>query len=246
MALYLQYGNYRHLLGEVDLSVQRQTRFSEAERPIEEQVSWTISARAEGDTLPLLLAELVKVNLAYQARNQYPVARLLSETGAVVHELNGPRSIAGIKVVQPPSFGSGRGAEFTTYANYTVRLEAEFFVGDPATALVSFQESLSFGGGHPERGLLTLSAGRPVEFVSARQTPYRCTQSIRAVGLTAYPTWAVRPAFSLALLEGPDHPATFDSPRARNSRDTHFGLSKTFRFASATPLVGVPRPFPRS
>lgn len=246
MALTLRFGSFTHELGEVTLGVARETTFNAADQPIEERVSWTIAARAEGDDLTALLGKLVQVDLAYRARNRYAVAQLYdTSSGLVCHELNGPRSISGVRVVQPPSFPDGRGAEFTTYRNYAVRLEAEFFVTAPAAALVEFDETLAFSGGGPLRDLIVLTSGPPVEYVSAAQTPYECVQTTRAVGLGDYPVGLLVPAFSPALLVGADHPVTFASPRPRGLTNTHYSCQKTWRFRSAVPLVALPRPFPR-
>lgn len=245
MALTLKFGTYSHAVGEAAVRINTSAQFDRANRPVKLTTTWDITARAEGTDQSDLFTNLARAVRAYDTRNQRVSARLVTDAGVVTHELNGPRSIGGIRIEQPPSYPNADGAQLTTYRDYVVRLAADYFVGNPARLVVAFTETLSFEGGTPDRGVIELSNGPPVDYISVAQTAYRCTQSGSAVGYTAYPLWLVRPAFPPALFEGRQPPVVYTAPEAEGGANVNFGLQWSYRFASARPLVGLPRVFPR-
>ena len=245
MALTLKFGSYSHALGEASVRINTSCQFDRSNRPIKLTTTWDIAARAEGTDTDDLLTNLAKAVRGYDARNQRVSARLETAGGVICHELNGPRSIGGIRIEQPPSFPDATGAQLTTYRDYSVRLAADYFVGNPARMVVSFNETLSFEGGGPDRGMIEVTTGPPLDYLTIRQTAFRCAQSGNAVGFTAYPVWLLRPAFPIAFFEGRQPPVVYAAPEAEGGADINFGLSWSYRFVSNRPLAALPRPFPR-
>lgn len=238
--MILTYGNYAHLPGECAVAINRRTAFSDTGIPYRETVQWTIEGRVEADTPAGVWAELARLEAAYRVPNR--AARLVHADGFVAHQLLPLGSLSGVKVVQPPSFPNGTGAEYSTFRNYQIVLEAEYPVGNPNTLLRSWTETLTFRGGGPDRRLVETVDGPPVEYLAKRRTVFRCTQSGTAVGFLAYPPPAAvaRPLFPAAL-EGAEHPVTYGSPRSDGPRLVDWPISWSYSFASAVPFVGLPR-----
>lgn len=239
--LTLRYGAYSHLPGECAVRINQQVVYDEQTGiPHQLLVSWDVEGRVEADTPAGVAVQVRRLEAAYS--RPFLTARLLHADGFVAHELSGAGSLSGVRVVQPPSYPNAQGAEFSTYRNYVLRLECKYPVGDPNTALRSWQETLTFSGGRPARGIITCASGPPVPYISAAYTPYRVTQSGSAVGYLGYPPLSlVVPLFGYDLLEGEGDPITFGSPRSDGRRLVDWPISWTFRFVSAAPLVGRPR-----
>jgi hypothetical protein len=240
----LRYGNFWHDPGEVELSINRQTAFSQTGIPFEEEITWTIRGQLIGDTTAEVLTAIRRLEAAY-SRSFFPAA-LVDATGRVCHALQNAGSISGVRVVQPPSFPTGSGAELTTFRNYTIVLSATYPLivqGNGGFIYRSFRETLRTWGGLPDRRMITTVNSLPVPYVSAKRTPFRATQSGTAVGYLGYPP-VPPPIFGFALLDGPDHPVESSGPTTQNGRFTDFGVSWSYSFVSATPLVGRPNAAP--
>lgn len=236
--LTLYYGAYAHLPGENTVVIGRRSEFSAEEIPYQEIVTWTITGRVEGDDPAAVRLELLRLEAAYRKHNQ--PARLVHSDGTVCHSLTGAGSLTGVKVVSLPSFPRADGAEYTTYRNYTIQLECKFLIGNPNTAVRSWTETLTFRGGRPRRGVIETADGDPIEYVSAKRTAYRCTQSGQAVGFLQYPAGAAVPLFPLDLLEESET-VSFGSAKLDGNRLVDWPVSWNFNFVSAAPLRALPR-----
>lgn len=232
----LRYGSYWHGTGEVAVSIDRQAVESALGVPYEVVHTWTVRGRLLGDTTAQVVAQLALLERAYAA--WFRDAVLVDANGLACHALLNAGSTTGVKVVKPPSYPTGEGAELATYRDYTVVLQAAYPVsGRPVYR--SFRESVRLWGGLPNRRMVETLNSAPVEYVSGRRTPYRAAQSGTAVGYFDWPP-VPAPLFGAGLLEGPDHPAEFASPEFREGRQTDFAVSWSYQFVSATPLVGRP------
>jgi hypothetical protein len=99
--------------------------------------------------------------------------------------VNGMRSsdtLNGVRVVTPPSFPEGRGAEFSTYRHYHLALEAEFpydLDGD----LLSWTQNLSYRGtGGPVWKYQEYLNGPPVQQILQQYSVCHVTQHGSATG----------------------------------------------------------------
>lgn len=232
----LRYGNYWHAHGEVEVSISRQTVFSNLGVPYEEEHTWTVRGQLLGDTTAEVVAAIRRLGVAY-ARPFLPAA-LVDANGLVCHALPNAGSTSGVRVIQPPSFPEGGGAELSTFRNYTLVLSATYPVS-ARPVYRSFRETLRTWGGLPDRRMTTTVNTAPVEYVSARRTPYRAVQSGSAVGFSGPPP-IPGPIFGFALLDGPDHPRQSEGPTVQDGRLTDWAESWSYSFVSATPLVGRP------
>ncbi len=143
-----------------------------------------------------------------------------------------------------PVFPKGKGAEYSTFRNYTIVLEAERL--DAGATVVGWHEVLSFQGGGALVAFLEPINGQPQKQLLKQATTYRASQSGEAVGRTSYPAPAV-PMWPGSELARPAR----DSLRAAAARGppgspfyTQFKVSWNYRFEDAGPLVGLPTAWP--
>lgn len=236
--MYAKYGTYRHELGEHTFTVLREAIPSPAGDTWAIRETWNINGvltntSGNPNTLDTKVAALIA---AYGQDNQDLAIILPDGTRSQSHRLLNSDTIGGVRVVRPPSFPKGEGAEGVTYRTFTVTLEA--IKPTVATHLVlSFEETVSWSGGGPEFGYLYPAIGAPVRQQLRRQTTYKATQSGRAVGLSRYPT-VPRPIWPMARLRPEETPITKRSPRRVGGSYIEYEISWNYQFESASKLVG--------
>jgi len=237
--IYLEYGDYTHSLGEAAVTIASEALRDGMGEVYGHQVTWTIdgmlSVQTDQDDL---LAALEELEEAYSSENQD--VKLVTADGTVAHSLLTADCLGGTKIITPPSFPQGKGAELGTFRNYRIVITGEKIL-DPSdlTILLSFEETVEAAGGGPVYGHIETLSGRPVKQLLRRQSLYRATQVGRAVGLRAYPTApaAIWPAALVQLGSSVKR-----SPR-RVSTGNYKGyeVSWQYQFESATQLNGNPR-----
>jgi hypothetical protein len=144
----------------------------------------------------------------------------------------------------PPSFPEGRGAEYSTFRNYTIVLEAE--VLDTSATIVNWHEVLSFQGGGPQFAFLETINGPPQKQLLKQFTTFRATQAGEATGHLGYPVAAAPlwPAaehttsrqirYELPKRAGPPGSPTY----------TQYRVTWSYSYEDAGPLVGLPTAWP--
>jgi hypothetical protein len=161
-----------------------------------------------------------------------------------VHYLQSARAAGGTRVTKPPDFPLGAGAEYSTFRNFALAVEADFL--DSSIGLVSWTESLSFSGGGPQFGYLLTLNGPPQKQLLRQQTTYKATQQGEAVGLSAYPT-APNPIWPADEHSDQRHVSQVLPERTGPGPTAvyhHFKTRWSYVFESAAPLVGVPTAWP--
>jgi hypothetical protein len=147
-------------------------------------------------------------------------------------------SLSGVIVVDGPRFPGQRGTgEYATRRAFTFSLMAEYVITPARTALVSFSEALDFSGGLPMYVMCRAITTLPQRQQTYQFTEYTCTQTGQAVGLLAYPT-VPGPMFPQFLKEAPRIKRA--SPDRTGATYRNYGVTWSYTFESATPLVGVP------
>ena len=235
--MYIQYGNYRHDAGEVELSIERETLYLESQIPWAYRHRWTLSGVLVGSGQDDIDAKVRRLEAAYAVPRQDLV--LYRTSGAPTRLVlldNG--SVDGVRVTSPPSYPSNRGAAYVTHLPYRITLEAEYPVDAAMSSdVVTFKETLQRSGGGPQRVVLETLETPPV-FQQGRLYPaYRVTQIGEAVGLFAYPQippplWPDKQLRPVQITQG--------SPQTRGNRWVNWPISWSYEFASAQPLLGRP------
>jgi hypothetical protein len=147
-------------------------------------------------------------------------------------------------VIAPPSFPRGQGAEYSTFRNYTIALEAEWLA--PQATLLAWQETIRFQGGGPRFAYLEPINGQPVKQLLKQATTFKATQSGEAVGYAAYPLPA------LPIWPDAEHTdrreIRYELPRRMgppgNPTYTQFKVSWSYSFEDSGPLLGLPTAWP--
>ncbi len=241
--MYLKYGNYQHAANEVSVVISKQGLFSEAgiARGVRER--WDIQGRLQAGDQASLSAAMDALAAAYAIQGQ-DVGFYFDDGAASSHRIVSRNADGGVRVVVPPSFPQGKGAEYSTFRTYSLAVEADLL--DYQAGLLSWTESLSFQGGGPRFGFLQPVNGLPQKQLLVQSTTYRAAQSGSATGYFAYPTppapiWPeaehvdqreVR--YELPKRSGPTASATY----------TQFKVSWSYHFEDAGPLTGLPTPWP--
>ena len=146
MSTYLQAGNYRHDSGEIGVTIWKETtRVNGIPRTLIHR--WNISGRLQKDTTALVIAQINSLVAAYVDGIDLV---LYMDDGTEAHALRSAGSLGGTRILKPPDFPIGQGAELSTFRNYSILVEAEY----PAlgTVLLAFQETFSFAFQRKQKG----------------------------------------------------------------------------------------------
>lgn len=241
--MYLKYGTYRHAPGEVSVAISKQGIFSDAgiSRGVRER--WEIQGRLQAADQSSLSTAIAALVAAYSQQAQ-DAGFYFDNDQPTSHVIVSAASNGGVRVIGPPSFPQGKGAEYSTFRTYTIALEAEWL--DPTATLLSWNETLSFDGGGPQVIFLEPINGLPQRQLLKQATTYRAAQSGRAVGYLGYPfppapLWPAAEhvdrrqiRYELPDRSGPIGAATY----------TQFGITWSYSFEDAAPLIGFPTPWP--
>jgi hypothetical protein len=241
--MYLKYGTYQHPAGEASVVISKQGLFSDAGLPRGIRERWDIQGRLQAADQAALTTAINALTAAYALQGQ-DVGFYFDNGQPSSHQIDSSETNGGVRVVVPPSFPQGKGAEYSTFRNYSLALEAELL--DPEATLIGWNERLNFSGGGPQFAFLQPITGLPIKQQLRQATTYRAAQSGEAVGYQSYPTpatplWAASEHVHLREIhyELPKRMGPPGSPTY-----THYRVTWSYRFESATPLVGSPTPWP--
>jgi hypothetical protein len=241
--MYLKYGTYQHAAGEASVVISKQGIFSEAGLPRGIRERWDIQGRLQAASQAALTAAINALSAAYAVQG-LNVGFYFDDGSPTSHQITSANTNGGVRVVVPPSFPEGKGAEYSTFRTYSLAIEAEWL--DPAATLIGWNERLQFSGGGPQFAFLQPINGSPLKQLLRQQTPYRATQSGEATGCYSYPTPA------LPLWPDAEHihqrALHYDLPKRMgppgSATYTQYKVTWSYHFESATPLVGLPTSWP--
>jgi hypothetical protein len=241
--MYLKYGNYQHAPGEASVVISKQALFTDAGIVRGTRERWDVQGQLQAADPAALSAAIEALVAAYSVQAQ-DVGFFFDNAQPSSHRIVSAATHGGVRVVVPPSFPQGRGAEYTTFRNYTLSLEAEWL--DLQSTLLSWHEAVSFQGGGPQFAFLQPIIGPPIKQLLRQATPYRATQSGSAVGQAGYPLPAapIWPAaehvdrrqiqYELPKRSGPPGGPSY----------SQFKVTWSYQFEDAGPLLGAPTPWP--
>ncbi len=184
--MFLKYGSYTHSANEVSVAISRTPRYDEHDRILSMIERWEIDGRLAADTQAALTTAINALEAAYETQGQNVGLYLDDGTTLTSHAITSADTIGGVRVVEGPSYPDGRGAEYSTFRNYRIALEAETDIA-PGNTLLFWEERIETTGGGGRFVMLQTLTGSPQKQIVAQATPYRAIQSGRAVGYGAYP-----------------------------------------------------------
>ena len=241
--MYLKYGNYQHAANEASVVISKQQVFSEAGivRGLSER--WDIQGMLQAADQTALTVAIDELCAAYAIAAQ-DVGFYFDNGQPTSHRITSADTNGGVRVIVPPSFPQGKGAEYSTYRNYAIALEAEWL--DPNASLLSWQETIRFQGGGPQFAHLEPINGQPVKQLLKQATTFHASQTGEAVGYLGYPVPA------LPIWPAAEHidrrEIRYELPRRMgppgSARYTQYKVSWSYSFEDGGPLLGLPTAWP--
>lgn len=237
--MIVAWGNYRHSLGQVKVTITRANQLDAKQLPIFEENRWNLYGRlgTSGQTQTQVLAAISALEAAYSEQYKDLIMYLPDGVTKTPHQLLNADCIGGTRIVSPPSYPEGQGAEGVTYRHFSidiVGLKPVVTAGD----LVSFKETIEREGGGALRGLLETLDTDPQEQTLRQATIFRTTQQGNAVGLYGYPD-VPAPIWPDKLVRG--FPKTSEgNPDVVGSTEINWPISWMYVYESTTRLIGHP------
>lgn len=228
--MILGYGNYRHDLAEVDCAISRSTiRSDQTQTQLGYRETWTINGRLKADTQALLTAKIQALETAYQTDGRDLVLFLPDGTTESAHKIVSSNTLYGTQV-SGISYPDGRNAEYSTFRNYQIVVEAEILYFPNANSTFVFAESFSYTGTGGSRFVVReMRNGPPVTQQVSAQTPVSWTQVGSASSRTSFP------AASPPIDPGSEQQERRQVGRSTNTSEgrTTFTTSWSYSFLSA-------------
>ena len=181
------WGNqYTHADGECKVRISRQALESDLGVIYGHTERWDLyDCRIHAADTSALMTALATMEAAYKVPNQALIL-FQSDGVTVTHALYPNQTMGGIRVLGPPSYPRGEGAEMTTYRHYDISFEADVVLGS-GEVILKWEESIEYQGyGAPEYHYLpTLTGTWPRQRTTDTSTII-IVQSGSSVGLRSW------------------------------------------------------------
>jgi hypothetical protein len=193
--LRLRYGSYLHPASEAAVTIQKEGLLNDEGEIWAIRQIWDIQGRLEGDTQAELTTKIEALENAYNTQVSRVALEFTNTGAATAHKLDASSTVSGIQVIRPPSYPNGFGAEYSTFRNYTIQLEAVTQVGSiTGQGVINWTETISVSGGTPRDIFVTTLNTLPIRQRIAEATP----TFVRQVGqCSSYGGWPIPPAYLL-------------------------------------------------
>ena len=242
--MYIQYGNYRHAIGEASIVVSQQPEYQSG-IAVAIRVRYDVAGRLQITDQGNLSANQAAMTAALAAlESAYEVNGLdfglYQDNGAPTqHVLLSNNSLGGNRVVMCPSYPRGNGAEYSTFRNYTLAVEG--LIPNTFAGLIEWHETLDFSGGGPQVVWLECLTGDPQPQLVKEQTTFKARQSGSCLG-------------NLGFVPAPDplwpYALHADRTSIRLTNPERLGITGvvyrnyrtewSYEFEDAAPLAGLP------
>lgn len=194
--MILKYGTYAHQEGEVSFTTERTALNGEKGEVIGYTERWTISGQVQAASQAALTTAIAALEAAYSRHGKDLVLYLSDGTTETAHKLKQSQSRPpGIQVVSGPRYPDGQGAQYSTFRDYEIVVQADILITPPfapdapesPSNLGSYTETVSIiGNGGPRHGVRQ-GLIRPQIQTLAQSTPIYGQQSGQAVGRFSFP-----------------------------------------------------------
>ena len=240
--MILGYGGYRHAQDECVVTIERNTRYSQAGGVVDAIVHrWTIEGEVQGSSAAAIVSAFQALEQAY-AQDGRDLVLYFNDGSTVAHALYAANALNGVQIIQPPHYPRGDGTELHNCRSYRIVAEAEYLPENTQRDLLMFDESVSVEGGGPELAVVPLLRGKPQIQVVYEDTEVIAVQEGSAVGRLRYP---IRPQPLWPALEWRRRRRVRRySPRLRSVSPklvwTEYRIEWSYTFISTSDLVGIP------
>jgi hypothetical protein len=231
MAIYLQYGTYRHSPGECKVVIERELLKGEGGKPLGFRHRWNILGLLHGSSSAEITSKIRALEAAYSQHGR-DLSLHFSDGALTAHQLLSRNTRLGTIVEVPPSFPTGEGAEYANCRTYSIAVTGD--VSANLGAIISWSERLSWqGSGGADWGPLQC-VDRVVWQQFNVATPVVVLQEGRAVGNGVYP--APAPPLWPNYLHGPTEAISCEG----SSSSTERIVSWRYQFLASGQLTGRP------
>jgi len=140
--VFLRYGNYTHEAAEASIAIGRDQSFGDFGQAVSFTETWQITGRLHAKDRTLLTAEITALEMAYSA-NGFDIV-LIDVDGVTesAHKMVSANANNGVRITNF-NWVDSRNAEYSTFRNYTITVEAEFDISGINPSFESYQSSLS-------------------------------------------------------------------------------------------------------
>jgi len=243
----LSYAGIPHPSNECAVAIQRKPTYSEGHFRKGYVETWTITGLLQSTLAPgattiqqqqAVTALVLALQTTYNVNGGDLV--LYDDAGSPsAHSILSKSTLGGTRVIELPSYPTSEMGEYAGWRHYVVVVEAEYL--DPKINLITWNESIEGSGGSYRRVALQPINGAPQIQQVASQTPFKATQSGRAVGQLAYPTPSP-PIWPSALVEAPrikkEDPERWGPPGA--AQYVGYPITWHYEYLSTSVLAGNP------
>ena len=241
--MYLKYGTYQHAANEASVVISKQGLFTDAGIACGVRERWDIQGRLQASDQASLSVAINTLVAAYSVQAQ-DVGFYFDGGQPTSHRIVSGQTNGGVRVVQPPSFPQGKGAEYSSFRTYAIALEAELV--DPQAALLTWHETLSFKGGGPQFAFIEPINGLPQKQLLKQFTTFHASQSGEATGYLSYPVPA--PPIWPEAEHANQREIRYEAPKragpSGNATYTQYKVTWSYTFEDAGPLVALPTLWP--
>lgn len=237
--MYIKYGSYQHDVGECGVIISRAAEVTENDIFTGYTERWDINGRLQGADAAAITTAIVALEAAYAVQGQ-SLSLYNDDNSLTAHSITATNSTGGARAVGPPSYPEGDGAEYTTFRNFTITLEAKKLLRNLRT--IEFQETLVEQGGGSRWAYQEPITGLPQRQQTNQFTTFKATQTGYAIGLFGPPA-VPGPLFPYdehtdqrqIVPEAPQRSGPYGKPVYK-----YYRTSWTYIFESARPLLGTP------
>jgi hypothetical protein len=236
--MQLWYGGYPFQVNATKIATRKTTILDAAGRPYDQQVVFSCAGRCLAAGQAACTAARYQMEVALST--PYLDLVFKNDDGSVAFALLNGTSTSGVVITEldfpgelESEFANGFDFAFTAQAHYPIQLN-----GGTPISLLSFTETITRSGGGPAIDFIETVNAPPQKVILRNFTPYTATQSGSAIGLLLYPNYPA-PLWPTALLSAPETEETSPDRQGNTSRGG-YAIRWTYRFKSASPLLGLP------
>ena len=179
---------YTHVAGEVGLTVQPQTVFTERNERLGIKWTYVLNGRLLAANVSALTTAIDALEAAYGADGYDWCMYDTDGTTPTSHFLDSSEAMGGVKVVSL-SYPATPRPQYVNMRDYQITLEATFHDDSPPSIL-AWTEAISYEGGGPVYRMLPNITGKSTRQQVNEEMHYRLSQRGMAVGRIAYPNVA--------------------------------------------------------
>lgn len=236
-----KYGNFEHARKDVDVRVDASVEQSPRGDTIGTRYRIALSGSIFGDNQSQLVTNIQALQAAYSVNGQDILFMFDDGTPTPDLSIRSQDCIGGVRVMKPPVLTPKSAAQYSTYWDYSIELEAVVRAQSSNSEVVwDFEERIEFTGtGGPQTFYVELKNAPAQAQRSRRYSMCQCTQSGTITGLNGYLRNRVPPPRFPSLLVPTSARISKQSPRKINGEFTEFTIAYSYSFESNTPFADI-------